>query len=773
MSVLSSPVIGEVVQGRGSRRRSPIWIAYGLMAIALVAYFVFLIFRGDGQYRPLIDGWLVAGFEVVASVMCIVRGLAWRRGRAVALVLGAGLLSWSIGDMVLTVESLGGATPASPSLADAFYLGFYPLTYVAVGLFMRGDSRRLTTSSWLDGAVAGLGAAALCAAFAFRGIVHSAGGSALAVATNLAYPVGDVLLLGLVVGGTAVLAGRRKAPWMLMAAGIGLNVVGDTFNLFQSSIGASRLGSIVNGIAWPTAILLMSMAVWLRPRPANPLATQRPTGFVLPAVGAAVALVVLLAAALLRVDLVAVGLATATLVVVGIRLALSVRGMRVLTEERRYQSVTDELTGLGNRRHLFHMLDAFFGDQADSQMPDRRLAFLFIDLNHFKEINDSYGHPAGDELLRKIAGKLSGCMRDSDALVRLGGDEFAVVMLDADAESATKVAQRIAASLEEPFVGNTVSARVGASIGIALVPTDATDSAGLLMCADVAMYRAKFGDRSIALYDQDVDGDANRMGLVEELRVAVNEGHFVLHYQPLLDLHSGEVLAVEALLRWPHPRLGLLAPLKFLPLAEDAGLMKALTALVLNQALDQCAAWWAAGRQMSVSVNISATNLLDTGFVDLVRDLLDQHRLPADALVLEITETSIIADFEQSQRVIQQLRDLGLVVSIDDFGAGFTSLAHLSGLAVGELKLDRTFIMSLVAGEQERDLELIRGTIRLGHSLGLRIVAEGIEDADTLSLLSDLGCDLAQGYFIGTPKAAAEFAFQPNIASPPDRALAG
>jgi diguanylate cyclase len=247
--------------------------------------------------------------------------------------------------------------------------------------------------------------------------------------------------------------------------------------------------------------------------------------------------------------------------------------------------------------------------------------------------------------------------------------------------------------------------------------------------------------------------------------VAVSEDDFVLHYQPLLNLHSGEVLAVEALLRWPHPRLGLLAPLKFLPLAEDAGLMKALTALVLNRALSQCATWWAAGRQMSVSVNISATTLLDPGFVELVRDLLDLYRLPCDSLVLEITETSIIADFERSQLVIQQLQDLGLVVSIDDFGAGFTSLAHLSGLAVGELKLDRSFITSLVTGEQGRDLELIRGTIRLGHSLGLRIVAEGIEDADTLALLSDLGCDLAQGYFIGTPKAAAEFAFQPTIAS--------
>jgi diguanylate cyclase len=764
MTALSASVIDDIAHHRDGRR-SAVWLAYGLMAIPLVAYFVFLSVRGDGQYSSLIDGWLVAGFELVASGMCIVRGLRRRTGRAVALVLGAGLLCWSLGDLVLTVESLGGATPATPSLADAFYLGFYPLTYVAVGLLMRGDSRRLTSSSWLDGAVAGLGAAALCAAFAFRSIVHSAGGGALVVATNLAYPVGDVLLLGLVVGGTAVLAGRRKAPWMLLGAGIAMNVVGDTFNLFEASAGATGLGAVADGVAWPASILLMSMAVWLRPHPADPLATQRPTGFVLPGVGASVALAVLLCAALFRVDLVAVGLATATLLVVGVRLALSVRGMRILTEERRCQSLTDELTGLGNRRHLFQMLDAFFGDQTDAQTPDRALAFLFIDLNRFKEINDSYGHPAGDELLRSVAGRLSDCMRDSGALVRLGGDEFAVVMLDADAESATAVAERIAATLEEPFALNSVSARVGASIGIALVPTDASDSAAVLMCADVAMYRAKFGARSVALYDQDIDGDANRMGLVDELRVAVSEDHFVLHYQPLLNLHSGEVLAVEALLRWPHPRLGLLAPLKFLPLAEDAGLMKALTALVLNRALSQCATWWAAGRQMSVSVNISATNLLDPGFVELVRDLLDLYRLPCDSLVLEITETSIIADFERSQLVIQQLQDLGLVVSIDDFGAGFTSLAHLSGLAVGELKLDRSFITSLVTGEQGRDLELIRGTIRLGHSLGLRIVAEGIEDADTLALLSDLGCDLAQGYFIGTPKAAAEFAFQPTIAS--------
>ena len=245
--------------------RARIWIAYGAMGVLLVGYLAFKLFHGDST-STLIDGWMVAGFELVASALCLARGLVRRSGRAVALVLGVGLLSWSIGDVALTVESLGGATPSTPSLADAFYLGFFPLAYVAVVLFMRGETRQLTTPSWLDGAVAGLGAAAVCAAFAFHSLLRRlAGGDSLAVATNLAYPVGDLLLLFLVVGGTALLSGRRKAPWLLLATGVAINIAGDTFNLFGSSVGGTHVGTIVNAMAWPTSILLMSMAVWLRP----------------------------------------------------------------------------------------------------------------------------------------------------------------------------------------------------------------------------------------------------------------------------------------------------------------------------------------------------------------------------------------------------------------------------------------------------------------------------------------------------------------------------
>jgi EAL domain-containing protein (putative c-di-GMP-specific phosphodiesterase class I) len=285
------------------------------------------------------------------------------------------------------------------------------------------------------------------------------------------------------------------------------------------------------------------------------------------------------------------------------------------------------------------------------------------------------------------------------------------------------------------------------------------------------MYRAKLGDSSFAVYDPDLDEDGNLWRLGEELRVAVEEGHFELHFQPQLDLLTGEISAVEALLRWPHPRLGFVPPMKFLPLAEEAHLMPALTRWVLDRALAQCAAWRAAGQPVTVSVNASPANLLESGFTEDLQQLLTRHGVPAEALVLEVTETSIIANLEATTRVVRTLRDLGVVVSIDDFGAGFTSLAYLRDLAVGELKLDGIFVTGLAAGGRERDVELVRATIELGHAMGLRVVAECIEDKATLDLLSDLGCDLGQGYFIGRPAPADRLSFRFDGADAPAVAL--
>jgi diguanylate cyclase len=743
-----------------SGRRAPdaVRIVYGCMGVLLAAYWVSWLFRTHAS-SPL-DDWCVDGFEVVAAGVCLAKGVARRPGRAMPLILGLALLSWATGDIVLAIESLGGATPSTPSLADGFYVAFYPLAYVAIVIFMRGQVRRISTPSWLDGAVAAVGAAAVCAAFEFQRIVHSTGGNRLATATNLVYPIGDLLLFSLVVGGSAIMSGTRKTRWLLIAIAIAVNISGDTANLFSASAWPAHLGVILNAIAWPTSLLLLSMSVWFPPRPLNPLTLQKPAGFVIPALCAGSALAVLFIGSLHRLSAVAIYLATATLLLVGIRLVLSVRGMRTLSQERRRQSITDELTGLGNRRHLFDVLDAFFADPATAA-ESRMLALLFIDLNHFKEINDTFGHSAGDALLTQLGARLSACMRDTDLLVRLGGDEFVVLLVDADTTYAATVAQRITDSLTEPVVLDAVQARIGASIGIAFAPKDASDAASLLWCADVAMYRAKFANAPIAVYHTDLDNGADHLLLLEELKAAIRQHQLILHYQPQLDLRTGEIVAVESLLRWAHPQRGLVPPLDFLPLAEEAGLMGEITALVLAAALTQCASWHSTGRPLTVAVNISTTDLLDGQFVDLVSDLLERHRVPPAALVLEITETIVISDFGRSENVIRQLRELGVVVSIDDFGAGFTSLAYLSSLAVNELKLDRTFISGLTTGDVGRGRDLVHATIDLGHALGLRVVAEGIEDHLTLELLTDLGCDIGQGYFIGRPMPADQLTFSP------------
>lgn len=751
--------------GQGDRARTVLWAVYALMGVLLLGYLASLIARGPGRSSQLLDGWMVAGFEMAAAALCIPRGLTRRPGRAVALTLGFGLVMWSLGDFALTVESQGGGTPATPSLADVFYLGFYPLAYVAAVIFMRGEVRKLATPSWLDGAVASVGTASVCAAFVFERVLRLTGGNPAATATNLAYPIGDVLLLSLVMGGSTVMSGRRKAPWLLMATGIAINAVGDTAALFGTSFGASRLGFIFDAIAWPTSMLVLSTSVWLRPRPSDPRTLRKPALFVIPGFSAACALVVLVVGNLHPTSRLALGLATATLLLVGVRLVVSVRGMRSLSQERHHQSITDELTGLGNRRYLHTVLDAFFADCDVTAARPRSIAFLFLDLNHFKEINDTFGHPVGDKLLKQLGPRLSACLREADLPIRLGGDEFVVVLVDGDADYATAVAQRLTDRLAEPFVLDTMRVHISASIGIALAPTDATDSAGLLWCADVAMYRAKLAGAPFAIYQPDLDRSGNRLLLLDELRTAIDERQLVLHYQPQLDLRTGEIVAVESLLRWAHPRLGIVPPLDFLSLAEEAGLMGSITTLVLSDALAQCAVWRSAGSPLSVSVNISPTNLLDPRFTDLVRDLLETHQVPAEALVLEITETSVISHFDRSQSVIQELRDHGIVVSIDDFGAGFTSLAHLSSLAVKELKLDRIFIAGLTDGDGGRALDLVRATIDLGHALGLRIVAEGIEDSATLELLTELGCDLGQGNFISRPMPAERLTVMPRLAS--------
>jgi diguanylate cyclase (GGDEF)-like protein len=384
---------------------------------------------------------------------------------------------------------------------------------------------------------------------------------------------------------------------------------------------------------------------------------------------------------------------------------------------------------------------------------------LIVDLDRFKEVNDAYGHPAGDELLVAVGARLAEVLDPGDLIVRLGGDEFAVVLVDANEASATDVGNTITKALSEPFDAAGASVHISASIGLALAPDHARTPAELMRCADVALYQAKARRGGQSLYTAAVDQSKDRLELIEDLLVAMADRAFYLCYQPQIDLHTGAVRGVEALIRWPHPTRGLVPPDVFIPLAERARLMGPLTDLVLSIALAQCAEWQTRGTSISVAVNISTTNLLDEGLPHRIAEHLHEHRLTPAQLVVEITETTLMVDPEQARRVINELHSLGVRISVDDFGTGYSSMAYLRDLPVDELKLDRVFLDGIADHPTGRTAAIARSTLHLGHALGVTVLAEGVEDAATLDLLTSWGYDSAQGYYLGRPVVATELAF--------------
>ncbi len=669
------------------------------------------------------------------------------------------MLAWALGDVVWTLES----SPSSASVADAFYLAFYPLACLALVVSVRAQVGRIRPSAWLDGAMAGLGATAICTVIALDTIAGSIGGTAVSATVNLAYPIGDLVLLGLAVG-AVVIVPRCPARLLLFAGGCVLMAIGDTIYLYQSSAGTYRVGTPLD-LTWPAAMLAMSASVWLRSSrhvPRSPLIERAPRLVILGFVSVA-CFVILVLGNVEHVNTVALALAAATLMTRAVRMAVSLREQRNLSAAQHHQALTDELTGLANRRHLLDELERALDTLGNGGPQSGGLALLLIDLDHFKEINDSFGHQTGDALLRQIGPRIRQVIRRNDLVARLGGDEFAVLLYGANASKATTVARRLSALLEEPIDLDVASLHVGASIGVALAPEHAQGASELLHCADIAMYRAKSERGSFDVYEAALDDEADRLALIADLRVAMTDGSLALHYQPEIDLRTGEVVTVEALLRWPHPTLGLIPPEHLLALAQESGLVHSLAAWVFEEAMAGCARWWHDGHEVAVAVNLLATDLLDSSLPRRVGELLSRVGLPPHALVLEITEGMVMADVTRSQRVIQSLSDAGIMVSIDDFGTGFSSLTHLNDLAVGELKLDRTFTSRLQVGggddRDHRDEDIVRSIINLGHALGLRVVAEGIERLGFVGVMAALGCDSGQGYAIQAPCRADEIAF--------------
>jgi diguanylate cyclase (GGDEF)-like protein len=432
----------------------------------------------------------------------------------------------------------------------------------------------------------------------------------------------------------------------------------------------------------------------------------------------------------------------------------------LLTSKRRSDKLqriatTDELTGLGNREE-FH---AAIGRRiAAARELDSRFAVLLMDLDRFKEINDTLGHHYGDVLLQEIGPRLTTTIGEGGFVARLGGDEFGILLPEDtdDAAVLEVVMTRLFKSVSQPFMIDELSLEVGASVGVARFPQDGADSHALLRCADIAMYAAKETQTEYKIYTAEQNQHSKRrLGVLSGIRHALLHDEIVVHYQPIIDLDEMRVRGAEGLVRWQHPEHGLIPPGAFVQTVEQTGLIGPLTRHVLERSIAECAAWRKDGRELSVAVNLSVRNLLDHDLPKEIERLLSTYGLPPEALQLEITESMIMSDPERALATVTRLSGLGARLSVDDFGTGYSSLANLRKMPINELKIDRSFVSPML--HNESDLIIVRSTINLGHDLGLNVIAEGVEDNPTLEQLAVFGCDLAQGYHVSKPMPADAF----------------
>ncbi len=424
-------------------------------------------------------------------------------------------------------------------------------------------------------------------------------------------------------------------------------------------------------------------------------------------------------------------------------------------EQLEHLALHDVLTGLPNRALLSDRLTTALEFAARDKEP---LSLMMLDLNLFKEVNDTLGHHIGDRVLSEVAKRLAAPLRSSDTIARVGGDEFAVLLpAVTDFDRAQRVAKRIVRALEMPFqVVDGLALEVGVSIGIALYPDHAEDAARLMQCADVAMYTAKQTETEICLYDEGQDNHSVRhLTLTGELRQAIEGKELTSYFQPKIDIQAGKVIGVEALTRWEHPVHGFVPPDEFIAQAERTGLIGPLAHWSFESTLDQLLAWQDAGLNLNMAVNLSAKNLQDESLPNMLRAMLKERKLDPASLTLEITESAIMQDPDRALAIAHDLASIGVRMSIDDFGTGYSSLAYLKNLPVDELKIDRSFVMNM--NGSDGDTVIVRSTIDLAHNLGLKVVAEGIELDEHISILRDLGCDVGQGYLIGKPMDSHSF----------------
>ncbi|MEA2471531.1 MAG: diguanylate cyclase [Thermoleophilaceae bacterium] len=733
------------------RERSALGTAAALLAgIIGVATAHSLLGVGGPELDGPIRDWGSSAVYILVAGMVALRAVRIRQARAPWIAFAAGLSLYGAGNLLWALWLEHVPEPPIPSVSDALWLSLYPCCYVGIGLLAATSTRRAPLSVWLDALVAGLGITAVGSALVFEPVLREATGDALAVVTNLAYPIGDLILAALVLGVLALRGWRPDRAWALLGSGFLVLCVADCLYLLQVAAGTSS-SSILANVFYMSGVALIALAAWQPGR----VPVSRPAGWsvlLVPAASIAAALALLVYEHVASLGTVPFALAMLTLVAALLRSGLTFRDVRALAQTRQ-EALTDELTELPNRRGFRLQLEAAITAARSS---GGGVALLMVDLDRFKELNDTLGHRAGDLLLREIGPRLEAPLRPTDSVARLGGDEFAVVLsAPASAETALKVSDRLLEAISMPFAVGGLSLQVGASIGVALWPEHGDYAEDILRSADVAMYQAKAMRTGREVYARGRDNHSrDHLALVSDLDTAIRSDALELEFQPIVDVGDRHIVGIEALARWRHPVLGFVAPDVFVPMTEQAGLARMLTRQVLTKAIEQCAIWRDASPELRVSVNVTGQDLHDSALPGEIAAILAERNLPPQALVLEITERSVLSDPDRTGKILARLDEMGVGLSLDDFGTGFSSLTHLKTLPVGEVKVDRSFVARMAVDAD--DAAIVGATIGLAHSLGMRVVAEGVENDETWQRLAALGCDLIQGFAIARPLPSAE-----------------
>lgn len=731
-------------------------VALIMLVTGLVVFALSTVLRAHPGRIVLIDHWLESTLLLSAA------GLVAARSRRVAgerwawLLIAAGMSATGLGTIVYALWVPEGQLP---SLADPLFLAFYPPVFAGLLLLIRQRLRYVPVVIRIDVVVVALTVAAVATAIALGPVQPTTNGELATVLVGLSYPVGALVLSALAAGSLAILGWRTEPSWALLVAGFVLFATANTIYLFEAAHRAYVEGTLLDA-GWPGAFVLIAAAAWVSGSRTRMRTNAGRAPLLLPVACTIVALGVTFLAHNERLP---VALAALSLTAVAARFALTFRDVSALAESH-HQTMTDELTGLANRLAIATALTAATFDEPSTSRWDRRgakLGLVLLALDQFEEITASLGRSVSDELLYRVANRLSRAVRPVDLLARVGDDEFAVLLTEADLTTTRAQAGALMDALRAPFALNQITVQVDARIGVSLWPDHCAHPQGLLTCAEAATAHAKTMTSHIAVYDAVADLHTNSDGqLIADLRSTLapegrNVGELTCYYQPKINAGDESVHSVEALIRWRHPTRGLLLPDQFLPAAEHAGLMRPVAALVLDMALAQIRCWRDEGITLTVAVNLSTTNLLDLGLVETIAHLLRTHDLLPESLILEITESTLTTDSQRARNTVAALRRLGTRLSLDDYGTGWSSLARLQDLSVDELKLDRVFVARLAL--DPRSIAIVRSTVALAHSLGADLVAEGVEDNVTLRALRQYGCNITQGNVHSPPLSPEEF----------------